>query len=89
MVFEVKDRGIGIPPDDLPRLFSNFHRAANVGDIPGTGLGLTIVKRAVESHGGAIEVESELGKGTRFTVRIPQSAGLPLAASAEPPVELQ
>lgn len=75
VVFEVKDRGIGIPPDDLPRLFGNFHRAANVGDIPGTGLGLTIVKRAVESHGGTIEVESELGNGTQFTVRIPQSAG--------------
>lgn len=71
LVFEVKDQGIGIPSDDLPRLFGNFHRASNVGDIPGTGLGLTIVKRAVESHGGTISVVSELGTGTRFTVRIP------------------
>ena len=67
----MQDQGIGIPSDDLPRLFGNFHRASNVGDIPGTGLGLTIVKRAVESHGGTIAVASELGSGTRFTVRIP------------------
>ncbi len=72
LVFEVKDQGIGIPPDELPRLFGNFHRANNVGDIPGTGLGLTIVKRAVESHGGSIAVDSELGRGTRFTVCLPQ-----------------
>ncbi len=72
LVFVVHDQGIGIPPDELPQLFGNFHRASNVGDIPGTGLGLTIVKRAVESHGGSIVVESELGRGTRFTVRIPQ-----------------
>ena len=71
LLFEVQDQGIGIPSDDLPRLFGNFHRASNVGDIPGTGLGLTIVKRAVESHGGTIAVASELGSGTRFTVRIP------------------
>ncbi|MES2948615.1 MAG: hybrid sensor histidine kinase/response regulator [Pseudomonadota bacterium] len=72
LVFRVQDRGIGIPPADLPKLFGNFHRASNVGDIPGTGLGLTIVKRAVESHGGSIDVHSELGRGTCFTVRIPQ-----------------
>ena len=72
LVFEVQDQGIGIPQQDLPRLFGNFHRAGNVGDIPGTGLGLTIVKRAVESHGGSIAVHSEVGVGTRFTIRIPQ-----------------
>lgn len=71
LVFEVQDQGIGIPPAELPKLFGNFHRATNVGDIPGTGLGLTIVKRAVESHGGTIAVQSELGHGTCFTVRIP------------------
>ncbi len=72
LVFEVQDQGIGIPADDLPHLFGNFHRAGNVGDIPGTGLGLTIVKRAVESHGGSIAVHSEVGVGTHFTIRIPQ-----------------
>ncbi len=74
VVFEVQDQGIGIPNEDLPGLFGNFHRAGNVGDIPGTGLGLTIVKRALESHGGTITVQSEVGIGTRFTVRIPQPA---------------
>ena len=72
LVFEVHDQGIGIPPEELPRLFGNFHRANNVGNIPGTGLGLTIVKRAVESHGGSIAVDSELGRGTRFRVCLPQ-----------------
>jgi signal transduction histidine kinase len=71
--FEVKDQGIGIPADDLPRLFGNFHRASNVGDIPGTGLGLAIVKRAVDSHGGTIQVASAPGSGTCFTVTIPLS----------------
>ncbi len=69
--FEVRDRGIGIPAEDLPRLFGDFHRASNVGNIPGTGLGLAIVKRAVESHGGAIQVASQPGGGTCFTVTIP------------------
>jgi len=67
----VADQGIGIPEQDLPRLFGDFHRASNVGAIPGTGLGLAIVKRAVQSHGGTIEVASQSGKGTCFTVTIP------------------
>ncbi len=69
--FEVRDQGIGIPVEDLPRLFGDFYRASNVGSIPGTGLGLAIVKRAVESHGGAITVTSQSGDGTSFTVTIP------------------
>ena len=72
LVFVVQDQGIGIPAEELPNLFGNFHRASNVGDIPGTGLGLSIVQRAVECHGGTIAVQSELGQGSRFTVRIPQ-----------------
>lgn len=71
LVFTVQDQGIGIPVDEVPKLFGNFHRATNVGDIPGTGLGLSIVKRAVESHGGTIAVQSDLGRGTCFTVAIP------------------
>jgi len=67
----VADGGIGIPPGDLPNLFEVFHRASNVGAIAGTGLGLAIVSRAVERHGGAVRVESELGRGTRFTVTLP------------------
>ncbi len=76
-VFRVRDRGIGIPADEIPHLFESFHRATNVGSIQGTGLGLAIVKNAVEVHHGRIEVTSELGQGTTFTVRLPwEEAGV-------------
>ncbi|HZY18165.1 MAG TPA: 7TM diverse intracellular signaling domain-containing protein [Ramlibacter sp.] len=71
LVFEVADQGIGIPPDEIPHLFESFHRASNVGSIQGTGLGLAIVKNAVQVHGGRISVDSALGQGTTFTVRLP------------------
>lgn len=70
-VFRVADQGIGIPPEEVPHLFESFHRASNVGDIQGTGLGLAIVKNAVDMHGGRISVDSRLGAGTAFTVRLP------------------
>jgi signal transduction histidine kinase len=69
--FVVKDRGIGIPADEQARLFEAFHRGSNVGQRPGTGLGLVIVKRCVELHGGTIEIESEVGRGTTVTFWIP------------------
>ena len=69
-VFEVSDRGIGIPPDEMGHLFESFHRASNVGDIKGTGLGLAIVKNAVDLHGGTIDVRGNEGQGTVFTVRL-------------------
>jgi PAS domain S-box-containing protein len=72
-VLRVRDEGIGIPPDEVSHLFESFHRASNVGDIQGTGLGLAIVKNAVQTHGGSIAVESRLGEGTTFTVRLPGS----------------
>jgi PAS domain S-box-containing protein len=72
LVLVVADQGIGIPAEDMPRLFETFHRAGNVGNISGTGLGLAIVKRAVALHGGNIAVESEVGEGTRFSVRLPR-----------------
>lgn len=71
VVFRIEDRGIGIPPADLEEIFQPFHRARNVGKISGTGLGLAIVKKCVEAHGGEIFVDSELGKGTTFTVILP------------------
>lgn len=71
ITFSFKDKGIGIPPEDIKNLFEPFHRATNVGDIYGTGLGLAIVKKAIEAHGGDISVESESDKGTTFTVTIP------------------
>lgn len=69
--FQVQDQGIGISPADQQRLFEPFQRANNVGQIPGTGLGLSIVKRSVELHGGEIYVQSEVGQGTTFTIKIP------------------
>jgi signal transduction histidine kinase len=71
VVFEVRDKGIGIPESDLPRLYEAFHRGVNVGEIPGTGLGLVIIKRCVDLHMGSIAVNSKTGEGTAFTVRLP------------------
>ena len=70
-VFQIRDRGIGIPTEDQPRLFETFHRSTNVGTIAGTGLGLAIVKKCVDIHQGQIAVESEIGVGTTFTVTLP------------------
>ncbi|WP_162243792.1 PAS domain S-box protein [Pseudorhodoferax sp. Leaf274] len=67
-VFEVSDHGIGIPQAEQAHLFETFHRASNVGAIPGTGLGLAIAKKAVEAHGGSIEVLSTAGRGSCFRV---------------------
>jgi len=69
--FEIKDCGIGIPPNDIEQLFSFFHRGSNVKSIPGTGLGLSIVKQYVDLHGGTITVNSEIGIGTTFIVVLP------------------
>jgi signal transduction histidine kinase len=71
VTFRVTDEGIGIPPEDQPRLYESFHRGANVGKIPGSGLGLAIAQRAVALHGGTIAATSELGCGTTFTVVLP------------------
>src|SRR5271165_7379136 len=71
IVCAVCDRGIGIPEADREWLFNAFHRGHNVDDRPGTGLGLVIVKRCVDLHGGKINVESKLGEGTVVTVRLP------------------
>jgi signal transduction histidine kinase len=73
VVLQVKDEGIGIPEKDQERLFEPFHRAANIGTIPGTGLGLTIAKHTVELHGGEITFESKTDLGTTFTITLPRS----------------
>ncbi len=70
-IFQIRDEGIGIPPEDLKQLFESFHRATNVGNIAGTGLGLAIVKKSVDLQGGKIEVNSQVGVGTAFTVTLP------------------
>lgn len=74
--FHVADQGIGMPKEDVARLFETFYRASNVGTISGTGLGLSIVKRAVKLHGGGIKVDSVLGTGTRFVVQLPRTSAL-------------
>ncbi|MBV6621762.1 MAG: PAS domain S-box protein [Rivularia sp. (in: Bacteria)] len=71
ILFEIQDEGIGIPPEDLPSLFDSFHRCKNVGNIPGTGLGLSIVKKCIDVLQGDIEVSSEVGVGTKFTIKLP------------------
>ncbi len=70
-VLEVADRGIGIPQAELDELFSPFYRASNVGDAPGTGMGLAIVKKSARLIGATVEVESRCGEGSRFRVRLP------------------
>lgn len=67
----ISDRGCGIPEADQKRLFQAFHRGSNVRQIPGTGLGLLIVRRCVDLHRGEIAFESVEGRGTTFTVRLP------------------
>jgi signal transduction histidine kinase len=71
IIFQIRDRGIGIPQQDWQRLFEPFHRASNVGSRQGTGLGLTIVKQCVDLHGGAIVFDTKVGEGTLFTVTLP------------------
>lgn len=68
VILQIQDEGIGIPAQDLPHLYTSFHRGANVGSIPGSGLGLPIVKRAVDIHQGQLTVESEESQGTLVTV---------------------
>jgi len=78
-VIAVADTGIGIPPEDTERLFERTFRAreAERRHIQGTGLGLTIVKAIVDAHEGSIEVESDLGRGTTVSVRLPLVAESP------------
>jgi signal transduction histidine kinase len=72
-IFKIKDRGIGIPSEVQANLYEPFVRANNVDKIAGTGLGLAVVKKCVDLHQGEIFVESKLGEGTTFTIKIPQT----------------
>jgi signal transduction histidine kinase len=75
----VRDRGLGIPAAEMQHVFERFFRAANVGAIGGTGLGLAGSRRLVEQHGGTLSAESREGTGSTFTLR------LPIEMVAEPP----
>lgn len=68
---QIRDYGIGIPPDDQKQLFEPFYRGKNVRHISGTGLGLVVVKKCVDLHGGNIEIASYLGQGTTVTIILP------------------
>jgi signal transduction histidine kinase len=77
LLVEVSDSGIGIPADELPRIFNKYFRASVAQGFKGTGLGLTISKAIVEAHGGSINVESVVGKGSRFSVFLPLERAAP------------
>ncbi len=71
----VTDKGIGIPADELDKIFTQFYRASNVAEFSGLGLGLTMMRTCIEMCGGTIKVESKLGEGTTFVVSLPHSNG--------------
>ena len=99
VTFTCRDEGLGISEADQEFLFTEFYRSSNpeAVAVPGTGLGLTIVKRIVDRHHGSIDVRSALGEGSTFTIRIPSPARLldttpaevpPTEVSAEPAAEI-
>jgi PAS domain S-box-containing protein len=73
LLIEVADKGYGIAPEDVKRIFEKFYRVPRVesADEPGTGLGLAFVREIMDSHGGYVTVESEVGTGSTFTLRLP------------------
>jgi PAS domain S-box-containing protein len=75
VLIEVADRGFGIPASDLARVFEKFYRVPRVqdADVPGTGLGLSLVKEIMELHGGSVTVKSEVGQGSIFTIALPSA----------------
>lgn len=78
----VADKGIGLPEADLERLFERYFRASNAGAVPGTGVGLHIVRLLVDLHGGTVTARNRPGGGAEFTVRLPLSRPAPIKAKA-------
>jgi len=75
VAISIADSGIGIPFEDVPRIFERFYRVdkARSREVGGTGLGLSIVKHVIEQMQGTVSVESQLNKGSRFTVVLPEA----------------
>ncbi|MFT4187399.1 MAG: HAMP domain-containing sensor histidine kinase [Aeromicrobium sp.] len=80
-VVTVRDHGPGIAADDLPRVFDRFYRSQEARTLPGSGLGLSIVQRAAERHGGNVTVESEPGHGATFRMAMPASSTPPSSST--------
>jgi signal transduction histidine kinase len=83
VVVRITDRGIGMTPDQLARIFERFYRADDSGHIPGSGLGMSLVKEILDLHGGRVEVTSRPGGGTEVTLWWPLAA--PVAADGDAP----
>ena len=81
LIVVVEDEGPGIPPEDIPHVFKDFFRASNVGDAPGSGLGLSIAKKIIDAHNGQITIENITSKGNttgiRFIVCVPLNLKTP------------
>jgi signal transduction histidine kinase len=85
----VRDQGLGMTPEHARRAFERFFRADASGNIPGTGLGLALVKEIIELHGGEVELDTVLGQGTTVTLWLPAWVGekaLPPASAQESPI---
>lgn len=82
IVVAVRDQGVGIPENEISKLFAQFFRASTASGIAGTGIGLHLVKRLAEMHGGDISVTSVVGEGTTFTLRLPVAPSSDATAKA-------
>ena len=79
----VRDQGLGMTPEQVSRVFERFYRADNSGQIPGTGLGMSLVKEIIELHGGTVELHSEAGQGTEVTLWVPTTPAPPMLLESD------